>query len=343
MLRLLTILAIAAALPAQDPAVTQTYRSGGNLDLSLRYQASAWDPAGEEPLQLGQLRTRGPLSFGKQRVERGTHQLGLAERGGKASLIVKSTREGGATVECALSTRRAKLAADRVSLSLMPTDDAAVVVLAIGFGGKGASLEVSAAPRRGADDPALAKIHEHIKGLKIDRNDAEWKLKLSMPPRLAFTDGKKYLWHMVTNVGEITIELMPKVAPVHVSSTVFLAELGYYDNIAFHRVIPGFMAQGGCPLGNGRGHPGYKYNGEFDAAVTHDRHGLLSMANAGAGTDGSQFFLTFGPTRHLDGKHTIFGEVVGGKDAVDVLEQSGTRAGRPTRELVIEETYVTVE
>ena len=218
-----------------------------------------------------------------------------------------------------------------------------LVPVKLELGGKGATGAGTAAPGQGADDPALVKIHDHIKGLKINRDDPEWKLKLSMPPRLPFSEGKTYYWHMVTNVGEIAVKLMPTVAPMHVSSTVFLAESGYYDNIKFHRVIPGFMAQGGCPVGDGRGHPGYKYNGEFDAAVTHDRHGLLSMANAGPGTDGSQFFLTFGPTRHLDGKHTIFGEVTGGRDTLDVLEQSGTRSGRPTRDLEILESYVTVE
>ena len=341
MLRILPALLIAATLPAQDPSVSQTFRSGVALDLTVRYQAATWG-GGKEDQALGQLRTRGPVTLDKQRVERGSHDLSVGTRSGKPALIIQSTRAGGATVECQLATK-GNGKATRLSLALLPDTDPATASLVVWLGGKVATLEVKSAPRQGADDPALVKIHDHIKGLKINRDDPEWKLKLSMPPRLPFSEGKTYYWHMVTNVGEIAVKLMPTVAPMHVSSTVFLAESGYYDNIKFHRVIPGFMAQGGCPVGDGRGHPGYKYNGEFDAAVTHDRHGLLSMANAGPGTDGSQFFLTFGPTRHLDGKHTIFGEVTGGRDTLDVLEQSGTRSGRPTRDLEILESYVTVE
>jgi len=108
---------------------------------------------------------------------------------------------------------------------------------------------------------------------------------------------------------------------MHVSSTIYLTRLGFYDGLLFHRVIPGFMAQGGDPLGNGRGGPGYRYEGEFDTAVRHNRPGLLSMANSGPGTDGSQFFITFVPTAHLDGRHTIFGEVTDGMEAVESLEK----------------------
>jgi cyclophilin family peptidyl-prolyl cis-trans isomerase len=108
-------------------------------------------------------------------------------------------------------------------------------------------------------------------------------------------------------------------------------------------VIDGFMAQGGCPLGTGTGGPGYKYDGEFSRAVRHDRKGLLSMANAGPGTDGSQFFLTFVPTPHLDGKHTIFGEVTEGMDTLSALEQRGTRSGTTTEPLKMIRTSIEVE
>jgi len=184
----------------------------------------------------------------------------------------------------------------------------------------------AAAPATASGGP-IAAIDAFIAEKAIDKSDARWKTTLPKPPQVAF-DGRTYYWDLETNVGTIAIRLMPDVAPMHVSSTLYLTRLGFYDGIAFHRVIPGFMAQGGDPLGNGRGNPGYRYDGEFDPAVIHDRPGLLSMANAGPGTDGSQFFLTFVPTPHLNGKHTIFGEVVDGMDAVKQLEAWRTR-GNP--------------
>jgi peptidyl-prolyl cis-trans isomerase B (cyclophilin B) len=155
---------------------------------------------------------------------------------------------------------------------------------------------------------------------------------LPKPPITAFDAALDYFWVMKTNKGTITVKLMPDVAPMHVTSTMYLTLLGFYDNLTFHRVIKGFMAQGGCPLGTGTGGPGYKYAGEFNPEVRHDRPYLLSMANAGPGTDGSQFFITFVPTPHLDGKHTVFGEVVKGKDVVKKFEAA---AGTPPTEKLI--------
>jgi cyclophilin family peptidyl-prolyl cis-trans isomerase len=103
------------------------------------------------------------------------------------------------------------------------------------------------------------------------------------------------------------------------------------------------MAQGGDPTGTGRSGPGYQYEGEFSNSVRHDKPGLLSMANSGPGTDGSQFFLTFVPTPHLDDKHTIFGEVVEGMDTVKALEESGSRNGRPSKSLLIEKATIVVD
>jgi len=166
--------------------------------------------------------------------------------------------------------------------------------------------------------------------------DKAWKLKLTKPEMMKFDPGKDYFWVLETNKGNIRIKLMPNVAPMHVTSTIFLTGKGFYDGLTFHRVIPGFMAQGGCPLGTGTGGPGYKYAGEFSPTVKHDRPFLLSMANAGPNTDGSQFFITFVPTPNLDGKHTIFGEVVEGQDTVKKLEAAGTPGqGKPKEELKI--------
>ena len=161
--------------------------------------------------------------------------------------------------------------------------------------------------------------------------------------KLTFEPDKSYFWNLDTDVGSLKIKLMTDVAPMHVSSTIFLSRLGFYDGLTFHRIITGFMAQGGDPLGNGRGGPGYKYKGEFDSSVKHDRPGLLSMANAGPGTDGSQFFITFVPTPHLDGRHTLFGEVVEGKGTLRALESRGSRGGTPSQPVVIRSARIGVE
>jgi peptidylprolyl isomerase len=144
-------------------------------------------------------------------------------------------------------------------------------------------------------------------------------------------------------MGEIEIEFLPDVAPNHVANFIYLTELGFFDDLNFHRVIPGFMAQGGCPQGSGRGNPGYRFAGEFDSSVKHTRGGLLSMANSGPNTDGSQFFLTFKTTPWLDGKHTIFGKVRAGEDTLKAIEKVGSRLGQTTSVVKIEKATLAIE
>ena len=124
-----------------------------------------------------------------------------------------------------------------------------------------------------------------------------------------------------TNLGDITVRLFSDIAPKHSESFVKLAKDGYYDGTAFHRVIPGFMIQGGDPLGTGSGDPGYKFPDEFSPDHTFDKPGMLAMANSGPDTNGSQFFITVAPTPWLNGKHTIFGEVVSGQDVADKISE----------------------
>jgi peptidylprolyl isomerase len=183
-------------------------------------------------------------------------------------------------------------------------------------------------------DPAIKKINEVIK--EVDKSDASWKTNLTKPPLLTFTPEKDYFWELETTQGNLTIKLFPDTAPMHVSSTIYLTKLGFYDDLIFHRVIPGFMAQGGDPLGNGTGNPGYKYEGEFTNERSHSEPGILSMANSGPGTDGSQFFITFIPTPFLDGKHTIFGKVVKGlEDSLTKIQALGSRRGKTKEEIKI--------
>jgi cyclophilin family peptidyl-prolyl cis-trans isomerase len=205
------------------------------------------------------------------------------------------------------------------------------------------AMALAAGTAAAAEDPAIAEMDAFIAKQNVDKTKSGWKTRLAKPPRLRFRKGTTYYWNLETTQGSIKVKLMPEVAPMHVSSTIYLTRLGFYDGTAFHRVIPGFMAQGGDPLGNGTGGPGYQYDGEFDRAVKHDRPGLLSMANRGPGTDGSQFFLTFVKTPHLNGKHTIFGEVSGSMATVKALEQNGSRSGRPTKPMSIKRATITTE
>lgn len=145
--------------------------------------------------------------------------------------------------------------------------------------------------------------------------------KWNSPPELQIDQAKKYNVTMETSKGTIQIELYPEYAPTTVNNFVFLAREGFYDGLSFHRVISNFMVQGGDPTGTGSGGPGYKFKDEtYGNPLKHDA-GVLSMANAGPNTNGSQFFITHAPQPHLDGRHTVFGRVTAGKDVVDSIRQ----------------------
>jgi len=193
------------------------------------------------------------------------------------------------------------------------------------------------------EDTAVKAIDEMIQKASVDKSKANWRTHLPKPEKATFDPAHKYFARMTTNKGAIRIHLLPDVAPMHVTSFIYLTRMGFYDGLAFHRVITGFMAQGGCPLGNGTGGPGYEYAGEFSPSVRHDRPGLLSMANRGPNTDGSQFFITFVPTPWLDGKHTIYGEVVDGMDTLKALEAAGSQSGRTREPLKVESVTIEVE
>jgi len=159
-----------------------------------------------------------------------------------------------------------------------------------------------------------------------------------------------------TSMGEFLVRFFDKEAPKTVENFVGLAEgekewtdpatrkpikTKFYDGLVFHRVIDGFMIQGGDPLGNGTGGPGYRFADEFHPKLRHDRAGMLSMANAGPNTNGSQFFITLGPTPHLDNRHSVFGEVVEGMDVVRAIGHTATgRGDRPVKDVVMERVAI---
>ncbi|RIK39937.1 MAG: peptidylprolyl isomerase [Chloroflexi bacterium] len=141
------------------------------------------------------------------------------------------------------------------------------------------------------------------------------------PPTMQIDPKKNYTAQIETTRGTIELELAPQHAPKTVNNFVFLARQGFYDGVSFHRVINNFMIQGGDPTGTGRGGPGYRFEDETRGNPLRHETGVISMANAGPNTNGSQFFITHSPQPHLDGKHTVFGKVTSGQDVVDAIKQ----------------------
>lgn len=158
----------------------------------------------------------------------------------------------------------------------------------------------------------------------------------NVPPVMIDTSAQ-YTAVIRTNMGNMAIELFASQAPVTVNNFIFLANDGFYDGVIFHRVIPSFMIQGGDPLGRGTGGPGYKFQDEFVASLTFDQPGKLAMANSGPATNGSQFFVTTVPTPHLNGKHTIFGQITEGQDVANAISMADTSgpANMPVTPIII--------
>jgi peptidyl-prolyl cis-trans isomerase B (cyclophilin B) len=155
------------------------------------------------------------------------------------------------------------------------------------------------------------------KGKEYRMSDKQW----STPPVMKIDAKKTYAASIETNRGTIELELYAEHAPQTVNNFVFLAGEGFYDGVTFHRVINDFMIQTGDPTGTGRGGPGYKFGDETKGNPLKHERGVISMANAGPGTNGSQFFITHSPQSHLNGKHTVFGKVTKGLDVVDAIKQ----------------------
>ena len=143
-------------------------------------------------------------------------------------------------------------------------------------------------------------------------------MQWSSPPEMTIDPDKDYQATIETNKGNIVLDLFPKYAPKTVNNFTFLANQDFYDDVKFHRVIPNFMVQGGDPTGTGRGGPGYRFEDEVRSNPLKHETGVISMANAGPNTNGSQFFITHGPQPHLDGRHTVFGKIAN-KESMNVV------------------------
>ena len=181
-------------------------------------------------------------------------------------------------------------------------------------------------------DAAVKAIDAQIAKNAADKKDPAWKTKLKMPTLVKFDPAKSYYARMVTSKGEMLIKLKPDVAPFHVTNFIYLTRLGFYNGTKFHRVMKGFMAQGGDPLGNGTGGPGYSFNTEISSKANHDAPGVLSTANTGQpGSDGSQFFIMFNAYPQLDGHYSVFGQVQEGRSRRSRPWRTRATVRRPSR------------
>ena len=181
---------------------------------------------------------------------------------------------------------------------------------------------------------------------KIDLSVDGWRTRLPKFPEVEFAEGEEYEWVIETSEGTLIADLEESIAPNHTRNILYLSLLGYFDGLKFHRIIPDFMAQGGCPKGTGTGGPGYSVDLEVDPKLRHDGPGILSMARSQRpNSAGSQFFLTFKATPFLDGQYSVFGQVTQGLDVLKKLEAAGNPHPRsngtpPLKEITIESASV---
>lgn len=206
------------------------------------------------------------------------------------------------------------------------------------------------APKPGStgEDRALPQIQAFLDKSKPDKANAEWRKMLPKPEEAVFSRDRSYHWTLETSKGTMKIRLRTDTAPMHATSTIYLTLAGFYDGLTIHRVNPGSTLQGGCPAGDGTGMPGYLINDEIRKGQDHDRVGLVSAANRGPSTDGSQFLITLGvPSAEnrarFNAQHTIFGEVVAGADTLKAIDACGSPGGKPTERIGILKATVAVE
>jgi cyclophilin family peptidyl-prolyl cis-trans isomerase len=225
---------------------------------------------------------------------------------------------------------------------------AGVVAVALAIGGLGVAavaflggLDREANSAKGGPTPNPTAEKPVACGGTVPRAAGEEKPMYDQAPKMQIDTSKDYTATLKTSCGTIDLELFAKETPVTVNNFVFLAEKGFYDGLTFHRIIPDFVLQGGDPKGDGTGGPGYEFEDEIVPRLTFDQPFLLAMANSGKDTNGSQFFITTGEPKHLNGLHTIFGRVTTGKDAVKAIEAVGSVDGTPSETVYIEKVTIT--
>jgi cyclophilin family peptidyl-prolyl cis-trans isomerase len=193
--------------------------------------------------------------------------------------------------------------------------------------------------------PVLDQVDAYIAHQRetgaIDTTQPNWKRSLATFPAVQYRPESTLRAHIQTDRGDILLRLRPDAAPRHVANFVYLCRLGFYDGVPFQFITPGRRIQWGCPIGDGRGGPGYRFAGEDQTALLHDRSGRLSTANAGKNTDGCIFFITLRSMPWMDGKHTVFGEILAGQDVADAVGATGSKLGVPRERTLIQS--VTIE
>lgn len=223
---------------------------------------------------------------------------------------------------------------------------AAAVVVAVGLSAVAAITGREPEPRAtgtGSPTPTPSAPAVACNG-KEPEAAGERKPTFDAPPEMTIDPGETYVATVKTSCGRIELRLFAEEAPITVNNFIFLAEQGFYDGLTFHRIVPDFVIQGGDPKGSGRGGPGYQFEDEIVSRLKFDGSGLLAMANSGPDTNGSQFFITLGEAEHLNGKHTIFGEVIGGTDVVREIGRLPTGPDeRPLSTVYILRVTITVE
>jgi cyclophilin family peptidyl-prolyl cis-trans isomerase len=197
--------------------------------------------------------------------------------------------------------------------------------------------------KRAGRTPKTPKASAAACGAEVPRGAGKKKALYKKAPEMTIDAGATYTATLQTSCGKIQLELLADRAPVTVNNFVALAQDGFYDGLTFHRVVPGFVIQGGDPNGDGTGSPGYQFDNEISRDMVFDREGLLAMANSGPDTNGSQFFITLGPAEHLDGKHTIFGEVVGGMKVAQRIAKQPLDGEMPDPKVYIEKLTISKE
>jgi peptidyl-prolyl cis-trans isomerase B (cyclophilin B) len=217
----------------------------------------------------------------------------------------------------------------------------ACVSPAAGHDAGGGADSAPAAPA--GPETALDAIRAQIAAAHVDQSGTTWRTSLPKPTVVAFTPGRRYFWTLATSKGTLRLQLDPTAAPMHVTSTIYLTLLGFYDGLTFHRIVKGWVAQAGDPLGTGTGGPGYSYAVETSPGARHDARGVLSMAHAGPNTEGSQFFITFVAAPNLDGTFSAFGRLVDGLDTLAAIEQVGTDGEGKPGLVTIDKATVSVE